>query len=346
MRNPNGYGGIVKMKGNRRKPYRVRVTVGYEYDKNGHSRQVQKTLGTYATYQEAVDALAEYNRSPIALDSEITFSEVFRQYCQRNARYFSPNTVSAYTSAFSAMTSLHNCNFQKLRRADLQKALDGSGRGFSMLTTMKAVLRGMYKYAQKNDIVDRDYSRDVDIEKYKPTKEQKKTQVKIHKSLTKEEIDVLWSHDSDPFVRKILMLCYSGLRISEFLYLTPEDIDVETRIIALESSKTHAGVRRVPIAEKTVKMWEEYRSEMIEDTRPYISQYQSFADAFNDKMQELNLPSHLPHDTRYTASTLMHRAKIDLLVRKRILGHKVTDITEGTYTDVSDAEIIDAINQI
>ena len=63
-------------------------------------------------------------------------------------------------------------------------------------------------------------------------------------------------------------------------------------------------------------------------------------------MKELGLPDHLPHDTRYTCATLMHRAKVDLLTRKRILGHAVTDITEGVYTDTADAELLAAIDSI
>ena len=31
MKNPNGYGGISKLPGNRRKPYRVRLTAGWQY---------------------------------------------------------------------------------------------------------------------------------------------------------------------------------------------------------------------------------------------------------------------------------------------------------------------------
>jgi hypothetical protein len=42
----------------------------------------------------------------------------------------------------------------------------------------------------------------------------------------------------------------------------------------------------------------------------------------------------------------MHRAKVDLLTRKRILGHVVTDITEGVYTDTTDADLIAAIDSI
>lgn len=346
MRNPNGYGTISKLSGNRRKPYRVRVTTGFEMDADGRTRQIQRTIGTYATYQEAVDALSAYNRNPVALDPGITFAEVFRQYSERYARYLAANTVSAYNSAFAALQPLHDREFRRLRRADLQQAIDSSGRSFAMLTTMQAVLRGMYKHAQKNDIIDRDYSRDIDIAKYKPTKEEKKAQPKIHKSFTEDELAVLWTRADDPFVKKILMLCYSGLRISEFLALEPEDIDLDTRIIALEQAKTPSGVRRVPIAEKTASMWAEHRASIRPDPRSYRAQYEDFSEALSAKMTELGLAPHLPHDTRYTTSTLMHRAKIDLLIRKRILGHKVTDITDGVYTDVSDAENIDAINRI
>lgn len=346
MKAPSGYGGIDRLKGNRRKPYRVRITTGFEVGEDGRARQIQRTIGTYATYQEAVDALAAYNKNPVALDPGITFAEVYRQYSERYARYLAQNTVSAYNSAFAALQTLHDQPFRKLRRADLQQAIDASGRSFAMLTTMQAVLRGMYKHAMKNDIVDRDYSRDIDIAKYKPTKEEKKAHPKIHKPFAEDELAVLWSRADDSFVRKVLMLCYSGLRISEFLALEPGDIDIEARIIALEQAKTPSGVRRVPIAEKTAAMWAEHRASIRPDPRSYRAQYEDFSTALSAKMTELGLSAHLPHDTRYTASTLMHRAKIDLLVRKRILGHKVDDITEGVYTDVSDAEKLDAINRL
>lgn len=347
MKNPSGYGSICRMKGNRRKPFRVRVTTGFEIDENGNARQIQRTVGTYATYEEAVEALAAYNRNPVPLDAEITFGEVYRLYIEKASRKLAPRTVDAYKSAFADLAPLHDQPFRKLRRADLQKVIDQSGVGYSMLSTVRAVLRNMYKFALKNDLVDADHSRNIDISQYQPTKDEKKAAKSIHKSMTENELDVLWNHSADPFVKKILMLCYSGLRIAEFLNLCPDDIDLDNRIIAIESSKTPAGVRRVPIAEKTAPMWAELReSRKILDYRTEKTQYQKFADALNAKMTELGLPDHLPHDTRYTAATMLNRAEVPLLLRKRILGHHVADITEGVYTDVSDEELIAAINRI
>ena len=75
MRNPNGYGGITKLSGNRRRPYRVRVTIGWSQTQD-RDRQIQQfaTLGYYATRKEALIALAEYNVAPYnAIQRRMTF---------------------------------------------------------------------------------------------------------------------------------------------------------------------------------------------------------------------------------------------------------------------------------
>ena len=56
MRRPNGTGTIVKLPGNRRKPYVVKVS---EKDRHGHI--VQRPLGYYALGDEAQAALDDYN---------------------------------------------------------------------------------------------------------------------------------------------------------------------------------------------------------------------------------------------------------------------------------------------
>mgnify|MGYP000756323606 FL=1 len=44
---------------------------------------------------------------------------------------------------------------------------------------------------------------------------------------------------------------------------------------------------------------------------------------------------HLPHDTRYTFATLMHNAKADDITPKKIMRHKIDDITKGVYTQIA-----------
>ena len=77
MKRANGTGMIFKIKGgSRRKPWRVRITVGWEFNElTGKSKQIIKTLGYYATRREAEMALNEYLEEPYNIsDKDITFS--------------------------------------------------------------------------------------------------------------------------------------------------------------------------------------------------------------------------------------------------------------------------------
>lgn len=61
MRRANGTGSIVKLSGNRRRPYIVKISAR---DKDGYVRQV--ALSYHAKLQEAQEALEEYNRKAAA----------------------------------------------------------------------------------------------------------------------------------------------------------------------------------------------------------------------------------------------------------------------------------------
>ncbi len=67
----NGCGNITSIKGKKKKPYRVRITVGYEYDEQ-KEKQVQrvKNLGYFQTRQEAEKALVSYHANPYDLSEK------------------------------------------------------------------------------------------------------------------------------------------------------------------------------------------------------------------------------------------------------------------------------------
>ena len=48
MKNPNGYGGVTKLPGNRRRPYRARITVGWKEREGAARLQQYMTLGYFA----------------------------------------------------------------------------------------------------------------------------------------------------------------------------------------------------------------------------------------------------------------------------------------------------------
>lgn len=64
MKRANGNGSITKVKGNRRKPYKVVITKGWD---STTGKQIKKMLGYYFTQKEANKALADYLDTPYDL---------------------------------------------------------------------------------------------------------------------------------------------------------------------------------------------------------------------------------------------------------------------------------------
>ena len=70
MKNANGEGSVYKLKGKRRKPWVVSVTVGYE-----EGKQKRKVLGTFLTKKEAQIELLAYLDNPMLFSGK-TFKDV------------------------------------------------------------------------------------------------------------------------------------------------------------------------------------------------------------------------------------------------------------------------------
>ena len=77
MKNPNGYGSVVKLSGNRRNPFVVRKTVGY----NEKAYPIYDVIAYCKTREEGNIILAEYNKNPYDIDAaKITMQELFAKF--------------------------------------------------------------------------------------------------------------------------------------------------------------------------------------------------------------------------------------------------------------------------
>lgn len=62
--------------------------------------------------------------------------------------------------------------------------------------------------------------------------------------------------------------------------------------------------------------------------------YDKYAGRFAKIMTALKFrEDHRPHDPRKTFITMAKKANVDEYVIKRLIGHRITDITEETYTE-------------
>ena len=98
MKLPNGYGSVINMGRRRRKPYAARVTIGWTDD----GKQIKKYLGSFATRQEALNALANFNQNPYDVDlRKLTFAEVYERWCQQ--KFKDEPVKRAYVAAYKSL---------------------------------------------------------------------------------------------------------------------------------------------------------------------------------------------------------------------------------------------------
>ena len=64
--------------------------------------------------------------------------------------------------------------------------------------------------------------------------------------------------DSNEYISIVLMLIYSGVRVGELLDLKKEDVNLSEKWFDVIASKTEAGVRKVPIADKVLSFFESW----------------------------------------------------------------------------------------
>ena len=79
------------------------------------------------------------------------------------------------------------------------------------------------------------------------------------KPFSKKEVQVVWKwKDTNEYFKVVLMLIYSGCRISELLDLKKEHVNLDEKCFDVIASKTEAGVRKVPINEKILPFFQEW----------------------------------------------------------------------------------------
>ena len=158
---PNGYGTIYKLPGKRTKPFRAVKTDKWVLDAaTGKSKQIRFTIGYYATREEAMIALAEYNENPYDIKADsITFSEVYEKW---NEGYFptlsNPSSIRTITAAYAYCNGLYNMRMKDIRVSHLEGTILNADIGDSTKGRIKSLFNMMYKYAVAHDIVDKDYA--------------------------------------------------------------------------------------------------------------------------------------------------------------------------------------------
>lgn len=318
---PNGYGTVAKLSGNRRRPFIIKKTVGW----NDKGHPIYDIIGYAATREEGLMILSEYNRDPWDVDrAKITLQELFDLWKEKKAPKLGQSNRSSLCSAFKHCSGLVNKRYKEIKAFQMQETIDTCGKGYSTQAAIKNLWGHLDRFALELDIISRCYSELLTSDPIPPTS---------RLPFSKDEIKRTWEHQDYPWVDTVLILLYSGWRISELLGLAPEDIDLKEGTMK-GGTKTKAGKDRVvPIHPKIKPLIERRLSEggprlISYNGKPCNqTQYRIF---WADIMKALEM-NHTPHECRHTFESALdsaggNRKCIDLL-----MGHVSKDTGNRVY---------------
>ena len=312
-------------------------------------QQKFKTIGYYETREEGLIALSNYHQNPCDMDcSKITFEEVYQKWSAEHFPKISESNVKGYAASYLLCTQLYKMRFVDIKKSHLQGVVDICGKNYPTLRKLKVLFTQLYKFALQNDICGKDYAKFVDISQYKD----KNPNAFNRKPFTKEEVETVWKwKDTNEYMSVILMLIYSGVRIGELLDLKKENVSLSEKWFDVTASKTEAGIRKVPIAEKILPFFESWMQKndceyllSTPDGKHFI--YRNYYDSYWMPLVEQMGMNHRPHDTRHTCVSMLTVAGVDDKIIKKIVGHKGQSVTETVYTHFEIQELLEAINRI
>lgn len=332
MKRPNGAGTVRKLGGKRRKPWAAVITTGWDPETG---KRKQKYVGYFETYREAEDALILYRLDPMPAE-DATLGAVYREWLATKGD-LSSSAQYGYRMAWRVLERLENVKIRDIRSGQLQKLVDtakkedGSAFSRGSLTQIKTVAVMIWDYAIKNDLTAKNYAKYIQLPKQARREKDCFTGIEVRKIKDAAAAGVPWAD-------AVLMMIYSGFRISEFLSLDRFTVDVE-RMTFTGGVKTDAGRNRVVPIHPLILPY--VRSRLAQGgermiCKPDGSAYtpKSFRHAYYKALESIGVRHLTPHATRHTFASMLAEAQVPTVEIQRLLGHTDYALTANVYTHV------------
>ena len=184
------------------------------------------------------------------------------------------------------------------------------------------------------DIVDRNYAEYIYIKKEESAE-------KV--AFSKEQLDIMWANVAKvPNIKYVLVLCYTGMRLSEMLGAMTEDYNPEDGYF-ITGVKTDAGKNRViTISPKLRRFFADFGQGKHLFTELSAKKFRS--DLYYPALQALDLDPlddkgdhiYTPHCCRHTFATLMKNVDAPPTDKQKLIGHAKFEMTAHyTHTDLA-----------
>ncbi|GFI44357.1 hypothetical protein IMSAGC018_02038 [Lachnospiraceae bacterium] len=350
---PNGYGSIKRLSGkNRTNPFGVYPPTK-EFDLNGipvpqkaicyvddwykgftvltwyrngeyyEGREKELSSDSEELKRQITGILSKFNQSQREVADQKTFEEIYQEYYfwkfqkpydHKGKKASMENSMRA---AYKNCSSIHNRSFRALTANDLQEVVDNCQKKHSSLELIIVLFHQMYAYAEANDLVDKDYSKFVKINK---------TDDDEHgEPFSETDLKILWEHQDNETVEMLLIMCYSGFRVSAYLGMKT---DLEEEYFQ-GGIKTAAGKDRIVPIHSAILPLVQKRLDRLGAYLP--NGVYTFRNNMYAVLRSLGIKKHTPHDCRHTFSMLCDKYGINENDKKTMLGHSFSDVSNKVY---------------
>ena len=344
MRNPNGYGGIIKLSGNRRTPWAVRRTKYLDPDTG---RQVYEYLGYFKERPNAILFLAQYNNDPSIIKKIPTLDDIYKRFIYDLERKDkAKSTLDMYKTSYIYFEHLKQEKITDIKSMHIQDIINDlidEEKSYSTVHKIKVLASQLYKLAMADDYIDKNYAQFVDLPK-KP---------KPDKSIfTDKEIDSLFKlAKTNEWATTILIMIYTAMRPNEMLSTTKFNVHLDEDYL-ISGIKTDAGTdRTIPIHPRIkpfIKYWSNKGSSEYLINRKNISvSYRYYLEyLYYPTLEKAEVTKLTPQKCRKTGITRMKKAGADDLFVQQVVGHEDYSTTAKYYTSVDLEELKRAINSV
>lgn len=317
----NGQGTVVKLQGNRRRPWAIRKIIGWKDD----GRPMIKYVSYHKTKREAEKALNAFNDDPYTITSK-TVSEIYEEWYALQEPKKAQSTLAGYRSSYKHLEPLYDTKMRDIDRETLQRFYDGLNINKYAFNLTVGMLGMLTEYAVKRGIMPMS-ALNLNKSILMPDRKEKKQQPRD--VISKDDLDRLWElKDTNEYARITLVYIYTGMRFSELRNL--KDENCHDNYVEIKDAKTPAGIRSVPLSDKVQSLLPIIR----------IPARSTFATYYKEL-----LPNHVIHDTRHTFVSMMTEAGVDERIIQAIVGHKPKTVTD-IYTHISINIMLEAVNRL
>lgn len=284
-------------------------------------------------------------------------------------------------------SSISKVKLKHINAATIQTFINKLKRdnvSISMIKATYLIISPCLRYAYDNNYIIKDFTRSIILPR-EDEKTKLEKQNKIHAFTPEEQKQFINLIKNNKHECLYLTALYSGLRQSELLALTWNDIDFENKTISVnkiaryqqiikdgeranfetivQTPKTKGSVRVVPIPDELVKALKKHKSKNIEvclklgikfknsDLLFYGRNYNSYLTNTTIYIDFKRIAKKIReeitfHDLRHTFATRLFELNINAKTVQKLLGHSTISMTLNIYTSVLQKVENEATNKL